>query len=111
MFTALGDWEVFFSTNRFLGGDNITEADWCLFVTLIRFDCAYYGAFRCNHRRLADYYHLQRYLWELYAVPGVAQTCDFLAICRHYYRSYPCLPFNQIIPIGMMLEPYPTESF
>lgn len=95
LFTALDRWEAFLSVQRFLCGDEITEADWCLFVTLIRFDCAYYGAFGCNLRRLTEYPHLQSYLWELYAVTGVAETCNFLAICRHYYLSYPSRLQNQ----------------
>lgn len=89
LFAALDYWEEVLAQNRFLGGETITEADWCFFVTLIRFDCAYYEAFECNQRRIFEYPNLWRYLQELFALPGVAQTCNFQQIRHHYFLSYP----------------------
>ena len=89
LFAALDYWEQILAHNRFLSGEAITEADWCFFVTLIRFDCAYYEAFECNQRRIVEYPNLWRYLQELFALPGVAQTCNFQHIRQHYFLSYP----------------------
>src|SRR5690606_22027723 len=74
-------------TQRYLLGDVVTEADWRLSTTLIRFDPVYHGHFKCNLQRLADYKNLWRYTRELYQWPGVASTVDFEQIKQHYYRS------------------------
>ena len=84
--------------------ERITEADWRLFTTLIRFDAVYVGHFKCNIRRIADYKNLSRYLRELYALPGVAETVNFLHIKRHYYQSHPQLNPSGIVPVGPELE-------
>ncbi len=89
------------AARRFLCGDELTEADVRLFPTLVRFDVAYYGHFKCNLRRLAEYPHLARYMREVYRYPGVAKTVDFVAIKRHYFRS---VPKNEHIPLGPELE-------
>jgi hypothetical protein len=75
------------SRQRYLAGDRITEADWRLFTTLLRFDAVYYSHFKCNLRRIADYPNLSNYLRELYQVPGVAATVNMDHIKRHYYIS------------------------
>ena len=87
LFATLDDLEARLSTRRFLCGDVLTEADWRLFVTLLRFDAVYVGLFKCNMRRIADYPHLQRYLLELLRWPGVADTVDMFHIKHHYYES------------------------
>ncbi|SIT87025.1 glutathione S-transferase family protein [Pontibaca methylaminivorans] len=89
---------------RFLLGDQVTEADWRLFTTLIRFDAVYYGHFKCNLRRLVDYPDLWAYTRELYQWPGVAGTVDFDHIKQHYYRSHPTINPNGIVPKGPVLD-------
>ena len=86
VFGALDTLEERLSRQRYLVGTPITEADWRLFVTLVRFDAAYYGQFKCNLRRLIDYPNLSNYLRDLYAVPGVAATVDLHA---HQARLLP----------------------
>lgn len=85
---------------RFLVGDTITEADWRLFTTLIRFDPVCYVHFKCNLRRIADYPNLSRYLRELYAVPGISETVNMEHIKRHYYLSHHQLNPGGIVPKG-----------
>lgn len=89
---------------RYLAGDRITEADWRLFTTLVRFDAVYVGHFKCNLRRIADYPHLAGYLRELYQVPGVAETVSLDHIKRHYYTSHPMINPTGIIPAGPVLD-------
>lgn len=80
--------------------DSLTEADWRLFVTLIRFDAAYVGHFKCNIRRIADYPHLSAYLKRLYDYPGIAETVRFDHIKAHYYYSHPQINPTRIVPKG-----------
>lgn len=98
------DWlEERLDTRRFVTGDEITEADWRLFTTLLRFDPVYYVHFKCNRRRIVDYPNLHRLLRELYHHPGVADTVDFDAIKRHYYLTHPMLNPSGIVPLGPAL--------
>ena len=100
LFEAL-DWlEERISLQRYLTGDSITEADWRLLTTLIRFDAVYHGHFKCNVRRLADYPALLRLTRSLYQVPGIAETVNFAHIKRHYYLSHPWLDPTGIVPVG-----------
>jgi glutathionyl-hydroquinone reductase len=92
------------ATRRYLLGDGITEADWRLFVTLVRFDAVYVGHFKCNLRRIADYAHLSGYLRDLYQQPGIADTVDFDHIKRHYYGTHPQLNPTGIVPKGPELD-------
>ncbi|HEY6762139.1 MAG TPA: glutathione S-transferase family protein [Baekduia sp.] len=92
------------ATNRYLLGDEITEADWRLFVTLVRFDAVYVGHFKCNRQRIADYEHLSGYLRDLYQEPGIADTVDFDQIKRHYYMTHPQLNPTRIVPKGPELD-------
>jgi putative glutathione S-transferase len=95
------DWlEERLETRRFLTGDAITEADWRLFTTLIRFDAVYVGHFKCNIRRIADYPRLSAYLLALLKVEGVARTVDFDHIKRHYYESHRTINPSGIVPVG-----------
>jgi putative glutathione S-transferase len=92
------------ATNRYLLGDEITEADWRLFVTLVRFDAVYVGHFKCNLRRIADHAHLSGYLRDLYQEPGIADTVDFDHIKRHYYTTHPQINPTRIVPKGPELD-------
>jgi len=89
---------------RYLAGDQITEADWRLFTTLIRFDAVYFGHFKCNLRRIDDYPNLSNYTRELYQVPGVAGTVDFDHIKHHYYASHRMINPTGIVPKGPILN-------
>jgi putative glutathione S-transferase len=104
LFSALDEVEARLAASRYLVGDTLTEADWRLFTTLARFDAVYYVHFKCNHRRIAEYPHLSRYLRELYRVPGVAATVNVDHIKRHYYMSHPHLNPSRILPKGPVLE-------
>jgi putative glutathione S-transferase len=100
LFAAL-DWvEDILGESAYLTGDSITEADWRLFTTLVRFDAVYVGHFKCNRRRIADYKNISHYLKALYEVPGVKETVDLDHIRTHYYGSHPTINPTRIIPIG-----------
>ncbi|MET0440335.1 MAG: glutathione S-transferase family protein [Devosia sp.] len=104
LFDAL-DWaEGLLSENAYLTGDSITEADWRLFTTLVRFDAVYFGHFKCNRRRIADYPNLSHYLKALYEVPGVKETVDIGHIQTHYYWSHITINPHRIVPIGPELS-------
>jgi putative glutathione S-transferase len=95
------DWlEARLSSRRYLIGDRITEADWRLFPTLVRFDAVYYSHFKCSHRRLVDYPALWAYARELYQWPGVAATVHFDHIRRHYYWSHDSINPHRIVPVA-----------
>jgi putative glutathione S-transferase len=99
------DWlEARLSAQRYLAGNRLTEADWRLFTTLVRFDAVYYGHFKCNLRRVVDYPNLWAYARELYQWPGVAATVDFGHIKRHYYGSHEKLNPSGIVPLGPQLD-------
>ena len=88
------------SQHRYLVGNRITEADWRLFTTLVRFDAVYVGHFKCNLRRIADYENLSNYVRELYQVQGVAGTVNFEHIKQHYYYSHATVNPSRIVPLG-----------
>lgn len=95
------DWlEERLSHNRYLMGDQITEADWRLFTTLVRFDSAYHLHFKCNRKRIIDYDNLWAYTRELYQWPGVAETVNMDHIVRHYHYSHESINPHRIIPIN-----------
>ncbi len=99
------DWlEDRLSGQRYLAGNRLTEADWRLFTTLIRFDAVYFSHFKCNRQRIADFPALSRYLRDLYQVPGVADTVDIRQIKRHYYVSQRTVNPTQIVPVGPRLD-------
>ena len=100
------DWvEDMLSKQRYLVGEQLTEADWRLFTTLIRFDAVYFGHFKTNRQRVADYPAMSAYLRELYQVPGVAETVNFDHIKTHYYASHLTINPTGVIPIG------PSQNF
>ncbi|MEX1220244.1 MAG: glutathione S-transferase family protein [Solirubrobacterales bacterium] len=104
LFEAL-DWaDDLLGERRYLTGDRITEADWRLFVTLVRFDAVYVGHFKCNQRRIYDYENLSGYLRELYQYPGIRETVDFDHIKRHYYMTSPGINPTQVVPMGPILD-------
>jgi len=99
------DWlEDRLSKQRYVAGDVITEADWRLFTTLIRFDAVYYGHFKTNLRRIADYPHLWAYTRELYQVPGVKSTVNMQHIKHHYYGSHETINPTGIVPMGPVID-------
>jgi glutathionyl-hydroquinone reductase len=89
---------------RYLCGDQLTEADVRLFTTLVRFDAVYVGHFKCNRRRIVDYPALSGYTRELYQLPGIAQTVDFMHIKHHYYESHATINPGGIVPVGPDLD-------
>jgi len=99
------DWlEDLLGGRRYLAGDRLTEADWRLFTTLVRFDAVYVGHFKCNLRRIDDYANLSNYLRDLYQVPGIAGTVDMATIKQHYYGSHKSINPNGIVPAGPELD-------
>jgi putative glutathione S-transferase len=95
------DWlEERLSRQRYLAGDRITEADWRLFTTMVRFDAVYHGHFKCNRARLVDYPNLWAHTRELYQWPGVRETVDMAHITRHYHYSHESINPHRIVPIG-----------
>ncbi len=100
LFVALDELEQQLSVQRYLTGNRITEADWRLFPTLLRFDAVYVGHFKCNKKRIADYPNLFNYLLELYQIPGIPETVDFEHIKQHYYYSHVELNPTRIVPKG-----------
>ncbi len=104
LFAALEGLDRRLSRRRYLLGERITEADWRLFTTLIRFDAVYVGHFKCNLRRISDHAALWPYLRDLYQVPGVAETVDFDHIKRHYYVTHDSINPTGIVPKGPALD-------
>ncbi|MDX1737199.1 MAG: glutathione S-transferase family protein [Alphaproteobacteria bacterium] len=109
------DWlEERLSSQRYLIGEELTEADWRLFTTLLRFDPVYVGHFKCNIRRIADYYNLFSYLRELYQIDGIKETVNMEHIKRHYYESHPTINPTGIVPAGPdidFMQPHGRNSF
>jgi glutathionyl-hydroquinone reductase len=104
LFATLDAIEVHLDTHRYLLGDRLTEADWRLFTTLLRFDPVYFGHFKCNLRRIADYPNLLGYLRDLYQMPGVAETVDMRHIKGHYYGSHRTINPTGIVPLGPAID-------
>lgn len=100
LFEALDELETRLSEQRYLHGDQLTEADWRLFTTLVRFDAVYFGHFKCNIRQIADYPNLSNYLRDLYQTPGIAETTDMETIKKHYYGSHATVNPTGIVPVG-----------
>ncbi len=100
VFSALDTLEVRLENSRYLTGNTITEADWRLFTTLVRFDAVYVGHFKCNLRRIVDYPNIWGYLRDLYQVPGIEDTMAMDYIKTHYYGSHETINPTRVIPIG-----------
>lgn len=104
LFDALDQVESILSQQAYLAGETITEADWRLFTTLVRFDAVYFGHFKCNLKRIADYPNLWNYLKQLYQQEGIAETVNLDYIKRHYYYSHTSINPSRIIPLGPELD-------
>jgi putative glutathione S-transferase len=104
LFAALDGYEARLEQQRFLLGPGLTEADICLFTTLLRFDPVYHFHFKCNVKRLRDYPALWGYLRDIYQTPGVASTCNLDHIKHHYYTSHPNVNPTRIVPVGPTLD-------
>ena len=104
LFDALDHWEAHLAEHRYLVDDRFTEADICLFPTLLRFDPVYATHFKCNIRRLVDYPNLWGYTRDIYQMPGVAQTCNLRHIKQHYFGSHPSVNPSGVIPLGPQLD-------
>jgi glutathionyl-hydroquinone reductase len=100
LFAALEQYEQRLSGQRYLFGSRLTEADICLFTTLLRFEPVYHYHFKCNLRRLRDYSALWGFVRDVYQTPGVAEVCDLVHIKHHYYTSHPHINPSGIIPLG-----------
>lgn len=114
VFAALDTLEQKLSQQRYLAGSSLTEADWRLFTTLLRFDPVYVGHFKCNLRRIADYPNLWNYTRELYQVPGVASTVNMEHIKGHYYCSHKTINPTGIVPLGPEIDfsaPHDRDRF
>lgn len=114
LFEAL-DWvEERLARQRYLVGNVLTEADWRLFTTLIRFDAVYFGHFKTNRQQIADFPSISNYLRELYQYPGVAETVNFEHIKQHYYGSHDSINPTGVVPLGPLLDfskPHNREQF
>ncbi|HET7384711.1 MAG TPA: glutathione S-transferase family protein [Pseudolabrys sp.] len=104
VFDALDEIEQLLSQHRYLVGNTITEADWRLFCTLIRFDAVYYSHFKCNWRHIYEFPNMSNYLRDLYQVPGVGETVSIEQIKRHYYGSQRQVNPTGIVPVGPQLD-------
>jgi len=104
LFAALDALEARLAERRYLCGAAITEADWRLFTTLVRFDAVYHGHFKCNRQRLADYPNLWGFVRDLYQVPGIAATVHFDHIKSHYYGSHRTINPTGVVPKGPDLD-------
>ena len=104
LFETLDQIEERLAERRYLFGAQVTETDWRLFVTLVRFDAVYHGHFKCNLRRILDYRHLFGYLKDLYQIDGVAGTVNFDHIKRHYYVTHTDINPTRIVPLGPLQD-------
>lgn len=104
LFDTLETVEKILAKQRYLLGERITEADWRLFTTLVRFDVVYYVHFKCNLRRIEDYPNLSNYLRDLYQMPGIKETVRFDHIKTHYYKSHTFINPTQIVPKGPAID-------
>lgn len=104
LFAALDVIEQRLTKQRYLVGNTMTEADWRLFTTLIRFDPVYVGHFKCNLKRIADYPAISGYVKDLYQMPGIAETVNFDHIKRHYYYSHTMINPTQVVPKGPKMD-------
>ena len=104
LFETLNMIEEHLGRHRYLCGARLTEADWRLFPTLVRFDAVYHGHFKCNLQRLSDCPNLWGYTRELYQIPGVAATVDMRQIKEHYYRSHTRINPTGIVPLGPTID-------
>ncbi len=114
LFQNLDRWEALLGQRRYLCGNQFTEADICMFTTLLRFDVVYHGHFKCNLKRIVDYPNLWNYLKDVYQYPDIKETCNLDHIKRHYYMSQTQVNPNRIVPKGPLInfnEPHDRARF
>ena len=104
LFAMLDELETRLGRGRYLFGDRLTEADWRLFTTLVRFDAVYHGHFKCNRQPLASFPNLSAYVRDLYQTPGIAETVSLDHIKRHYYVSQRTINPTQVVPVGPVVD-------
>ena len=114
LFAALDELEQTLAGNRYLTGNTLTEADWRLFTTLVRFDAVYVGHFKCNQKRIVDYPNLWGFVRDLYQVEGVAETVNMHHIKTHYYVSHDMINPTGVVPKGPEIDfmaPHDRQKF
>lgn len=114
LFAALNRWDQVLANQRYLCGNVLTEADICMFTTLLRFDSVYYVHFKCNVRHIWNYPNLWGFLRDIYQHPGVKETCNLDHIKQHYYKSHPNVNPSGIVPKGPSFnldEPHDRDRF
>jgi len=114
LFSLLDKLEQRLSSQRYLCGASVTEADWRLFTTLVRFDAVYFGHFKTNLKRIIDYTNLWNYLKDLYQLEGISETVNMVHIKNHYYRSHQEINPTGIVPKGPelnFLQPHDRDRF
>ncbi|RXK49993.1 glutathione S-transferase family protein [Halorientalis pallida] len=104
LFAALDHWDSVLEDQRYLAGDRLTEADICMFTTLVRFDQVYHTHFMCNRQHIHEFDNLYPYLRDLYQTPSVAKTVDMAHIKEHYYTTHPDVNPSGIIAAGPELD-------
>ena len=104
IFECLDLLEKRLATQRYVVGNSVTEADWRLFTTLIRFDVVYYSHFKTNLKRIEDYPNLSNYVRDLYQCKGIAETVNFDHIKTHYFYSHHTINPTRVIPIGPEID-------
>jgi len=104
LFSTLDTLEERLGRNRYMAGERLTEADWRLFTTLLRFDPVYFTHFKCNLRMIKDYHNLYSYLRELYQIPGVSETVNFTHIKEHYFKSHRTINPSGVVPLGPLID-------
>jgi putative glutathione S-transferase len=100
LFDTLENLDILLSQQRYLVGKHLTEADWRLFTTLLRFDAVYYGHFKCNKKTIHDFVHIQKYFEKLYNHSGIKETVNMTHIKQHYYFSHTTINPTQVVPLG-----------
>lgn len=114
LFKALDKVEDILDKQRYLVGNIVTEADWRLFTTLLRFDPVYVGHFKCNLKRIADYPNLSNYVRDLYQIKGIKEVVNMKHIKEHYYASHSSINPTAIVPVGPIInfeEPHNRQRF
>ncbi|TDG15190.1 glutathione S-transferase family protein [Seongchinamella unica] len=114
LFDALDKVEERLASQRYLTGAAITEADWRLFTTLLRFDAVYFGHFKTNRQRIEDFPNMAGYVRDLFQQPGVAQTVDLPYIKKHYYGSHKTINPTGVVPLGQEIDfsrPHDRDRF
>src|SRR5690606_30188571 len=104
LFDALEYWEQILDGQRYLCGDSFTEADICMFTTLLRFDPVYFTHFKCNLKRIIDFPNLWNYVKDIYQMDGIRDTCNFQHIKEHYFQSHININPRQIVPLGPIID-------